>query len=97
MVDRYVEKEALDALLDSVRAGMSGALVLRGEPGIGKSALLDYAVDRAADLQVVRTVAVESRGSWVSPPSTKCSSPSCIGRTGCPSRSGGRSAWPSGW
>ena len=60
MVDRCVEKKALDALLDSVRAGMSGALVLRGEPGIGKSALLDYAVERAADLQIVRTVAVES-------------------------------------
>ena len=60
MVDRSAEKQALDALLDSVRAGMSGALVLRGEPGIGKSALLDYAVDRAADLEVVRTVAVES-------------------------------------
>ena len=39
---------------------MSGALVLRGEPGVGKSALLDYAVERAADLQVVRMVAVES-------------------------------------
>ena len=60
LVDRCVEKKALDALLDSVRAGMSGALVLRGEPGIGKSALLDYAVERAADLQIVRTVAVES-------------------------------------
>ena len=60
LVDRCVEKKALDALLDSVRAGMSAALVLRGEPGIGKSALLDYAVERAADLQIVRTVAVES-------------------------------------
>ena len=60
LVDRHVEKKALDELLDSVRAGMSGALVLRGDPGIGKSALLDYAVERAADLQVVRTVAAES-------------------------------------
>ena len=40
--------------------GMSGALVLRGEPGVGKSALLGYAVERAADLQIVRMVAVES-------------------------------------
>jgi len=63
LVDRCVEKKALDALLDSVRAGMSGALVLRGEPGIGKSALLDYAVERAVDLQVVRTVAVESENT----------------------------------
>ena len=63
LIDRCGEKAALDALLDSVRAGMSGALVLRGEPGIGKSALLDYAVERAADLQVLRTVAVESENT----------------------------------
>jgi DNA-binding CsgD family transcriptional regulator len=59
-MDRRAEKQALHQVLDSVRAGMSGALVLRGEPGVGKSALLDYAVERAADLQIVRTVAVES-------------------------------------
>jgi DNA-binding CsgD family transcriptional regulator len=60
LIDRRVEKQALHEVLDSVRAGMSGALVLRGEPGVGKSALLDYAVGRAADLQIVRTAAVES-------------------------------------
>jgi DNA-binding CsgD family transcriptional regulator len=60
LIDRHAEKQALHEVLDSVRAGMSGALVLRGEPGVGKSALLDYAVERAEDLQIVRTVAVES-------------------------------------
>jgi predicted ATPase len=60
LLDRRTEKQALHQLLESVRAGMSGALVLRGEPGVGKSALLDYAVESAADLQVVRMVAVES-------------------------------------
>ena len=60
LIDRRPEKQALDSLLDSVRAGLSGALVLRGEPGVGKSTLLDYAVERAADLQIVRTVAVQS-------------------------------------
>ncbi|MBW0011251.1 MAG: AAA family ATPase [Pseudonocardiales bacterium] len=60
LIDRRAEKQVLHHVLDSVRAGMSGALVLRGEPGVGKSALLDYAVERAADLQIVRTVAVES-------------------------------------
>src|SRR4051812_1037993 len=59
LIDRRPEKQALDSLLDRVRAGMSGALVLRGEPGVGKSALLNHAVDRAADLQVVRMVAAE--------------------------------------
>ena len=60
LIDREAEKQALDEVLDSVRRGMSGALVLRGEPGVGKSALLGYAVERAADLQIVRMVAVES-------------------------------------
>jgi DNA-binding CsgD family transcriptional regulator len=60
LIDRRPEKQALNSLLDSVRAGLSGALVLRGEPGVGKSALLDYAVEHAADLQIVRTVAVQS-------------------------------------
>ena len=60
LLDRSAEKQALHEVLDSVRAGMSGSLVLRGEPGVGKSALLGYAVERAADLQLVRMVAVES-------------------------------------
>ena len=60
LIDRGAEKQALHEVLDSVRRGMSGALVLRGEPGVGKSALLGYAVEHAGDLQIVRTVAVES-------------------------------------
>jgi DNA-binding CsgD family transcriptional regulator len=60
LLDRRAEKQALTELLDSVRAGMSRALVLRGEPGVGKSALLGYAVERAADLQIVQMAAVES-------------------------------------
>ena len=60
LIDREAEKQALHEVLDSVRRGMSGALVLRGEPGVGKSALLGYAVEHAGDLQIVRTVAVES-------------------------------------
>lgn len=60
LLDRCAEKQALHEVLDSVRAGIGRALVLRGEPGVGKSALLGYAVERAADLQIVRMVAVES-------------------------------------
>jgi predicted ATPase len=60
LVDRGAEKQALSGLLDSVRRGMSGALVLRGEPGVGKSALLGHAVQHADGVQVVRMVAVES-------------------------------------
>jgi DNA-binding CsgD family transcriptional regulator len=63
LLDRRPEKQALLEVLDSVRAGMSGALVLRGEPGVGKSALLGFAVECAANLQVIRMVAVESERS----------------------------------
>ncbi|MGZ5418298.1 MAG: LuxR C-terminal-related transcriptional regulator [Nocardioides sp.] len=60
LIDRGVEKQALSEMLESVRGGRSRALVLRGEPGVGKSALLGYTVAHAEDMQVVRMVAVES-------------------------------------
>ncbi|MFD4024873.1 AAA family ATPase [Streptomyces sp. NPDC058576] len=46
---RHEETAALDALLSQARDGTGGALVLWGEPGIGKSALLRHVHDRAAD------------------------------------------------
>ena len=60
LVDRASECRVLDALLDGARAGRSGALVVRGEAGVGKSALLEYAVESASDLNVVRALGVES-------------------------------------
>jgi len=60
LMDRVVETGALDRLLAAVRDGLSGVLVLRGEPGIGKTALLEAAVGRAGDMQVARVVGVES-------------------------------------
>lgn len=60
LIGRGAEKQVLGDLLDSVREGASRTLVLRGEPGVGKSALLDHAVAKAKDMQVVRILAVES-------------------------------------
>jgi DNA-binding CsgD family transcriptional regulator len=57
---RDSECVALDGLLDAVRGGESRTLVLRGEPGVGKTALLDYAIGSAQDLRVLRAVGVES-------------------------------------
>ena len=50
----------LDRLLETVRAGKSSVLVLRGEPGVGKTALLDHAVKSASGFRVLRAVGVES-------------------------------------
>ncbi len=50
----------LDRLLADVRAGRSRALVVRGEPGIGKTALLGYAAGTAQDFRVARAEGVES-------------------------------------
>ena len=60
LLGRRSERAVLDGLLDAVRAGRSGALVVRGHAGIGKTVLLEYAIDSASDLRVVRAVGVES-------------------------------------
>ena len=56
---RRGECEVLGGLLDGVRGGRSAVLVLRGEAGVGKTALLDHAVASAADLRVMRAAGVE--------------------------------------
>ena len=58
--DRQHERAVLDGLLQGARAGHGGVLVVRGEAGIGKTALLDYAVESAPDLRMLRAVGVES-------------------------------------
>src|ERR1700737_859795 len=60
LLDRLPERAALSGLLDVARAGRSGVLVMRGEPGVGKTALLEYAIKSAADLRVARVAGVES-------------------------------------
>ena len=57
---RASERGALDRLLENVREGQSAVLVIRGEPGVGKSALLRYCVRQASGFRVARCVAIES-------------------------------------
>lgn len=64
LLGRRREQETLDTLLHDVREGHSRALVLRGEPGIGKTALLDYLAARAAPLRVVRAAGVEAESEF---------------------------------
>ena len=58
--DRLEERDTLDRLIDAVRIGESRVLVLRGEPGVGKTALLDYVSSQAAGCRVARAVGVQS-------------------------------------
>jgi DNA-binding CsgD family transcriptional regulator/tetratricopeptide (TPR) repeat protein len=60
LLGRRSESEALERLLDAIRGGESRALVLRGEAGVGKTALLDHAIERATGFRVVRAVGVQS-------------------------------------
>jgi hypothetical protein len=57
---RRGECEALERLLDAARAGSSSVLVLRGEAGCGKTALLDYVAEHASGFRVARVLGVES-------------------------------------
>jgi len=60
LLDRGAEQAAIDELLGADRRGLSGVLVLRGEPGVGKTALAGYAIEAAAGFQVSAITGVES-------------------------------------
>ena len=62
LTNRYSERAAFDRLIEAVRAGESRALVVRGEPGVGKTALLDYLSARAAAarFRVARAAGVQT-------------------------------------
>jgi DNA-binding CsgD family transcriptional regulator len=60
LLGRDRECEALERLLDGVREGRSGALVVRGEAGVGKTALLSYLGERASGCRVARAAGVQS-------------------------------------
>jgi DNA-binding CsgD family transcriptional regulator len=60
LIGRVPERAALGGVLDAARAGHSAVLVIRGEPGIGKTALLDYAIESGTGLRITRVAGIES-------------------------------------
>jgi DNA-binding CsgD family transcriptional regulator/tetratricopeptide (TPR) repeat protein len=60
LLGRKREREVLDRQLDGARGGRGGVLVVHGEAGVGKTALLEYAVEAAREFQIARTSGVEA-------------------------------------
>jgi predicted ATPase len=59
LTDRRAERGVLDGLVQAVRAGESRVLVVHGEAGVGKTALLQYLADRASRCRVLRVSGVQ--------------------------------------
>src|SRR6266567_8683540 len=60
LLGREREREVLDRLLDGVRGGRGGVLVVHGEAGVGKTILLEYASEAARGFRSARTSGVEA-------------------------------------
>src|ERR1700758_3409506 len=58
--DRTAERDVFERLLVEVRRGESRSLVVNGEPGVGKTALLEYLAARASGCRVIRVAGVQS-------------------------------------
>ena len=63
LVGRGDECLRIERLLDDARAGNGGALVVSGEPGIGKTSLLEHAAASSTDMRIVRARGVETEAS----------------------------------
>src|SRR5690242_7382351 len=60
LVGRQRERAALDGLLYAARGGRPGVLVVHGQPGVGKTALLEWAIEAAPAFRVLRSGGVEA-------------------------------------
>src|SRR4030081_3891298 len=60
LLGREREREVLDRLLDGVRGGHGGVLAMRGDAGVGKTALLEYAVEAGRGFRIARTFGIEA-------------------------------------
>ena len=73
LLGRQAECKRVDAMLSAARERRSRALVVRGEAGIGKSALLEYAIERAEGFRILRALGVGSEAEPCWPASSNSS------------------------
>ena len=99
LVGRSAEREVLGGLLARAAEGYSGTLVLRGEAGVGKTALLDetFAAAMAGGIQTARLTGVEAETQLGYAACTGCCCRSPVTWSGYRSRSAMRCAARSGW
>jgi AAA ATPase domain len=60
LIGRERERQALHRLLDGVRRGRGGVLVIHGDAGVGKTALLEYAAEAGRGFRIARTAGVQA-------------------------------------
>ena len=82
LLGRRNECGVLDGLLAAALGGRSGVLVVVGEPGVGKTALLEYAVESASSFRVRGRVVSSGRWSFRSRPFSSCARRCWTGWTG---------------
>src|SRR4051812_50179330 len=58
LLGRHDERAVLERLLETARGGRGAVLVVHGDPGVGKTALLEYALEAGQDFPVVRAPGV---------------------------------------
>jgi hypothetical protein len=75
LTGRRTECHALDLLVRAIRSGQSRVLVVHGEAGVGKTALLDYLNGQASGCRVCARRARSRIWNWPSPGSTSCARP----------------------
>ncbi|WP_460916452.1 AAA family ATPase [Plantactinospora veratri] len=87
---RSAELSRLDEVIVRARDGSGGAVVLRGEAGVGKTALLDAAAARAGAMRVLRTTGIEPESDLAFAALHQVLWPVADSSTRCPNRSATR-------
>jgi hypothetical protein len=94
---RRDECAVLDQLLQRVRVGESSVLVVRGEAGIGKTALLEYVAEQSTGCRVARAVGVQAEMELAFAGLHHLCAPMLDGIRALPEPSGMRWRWRSGY